>query len=219
MALTTTPEPETLADVLHRLGDIPPERILARPFPGAATEDDLIALLDGDHKRLCELIDGVLVEKAIGFKESFLAIFLALEIGRYLKEQDRGFLVGADAPFRLFAGRIRMPDVAFVSWDQLPGDELPDDPIADLAPRLAVEVLSAGNTRREMEQKLDDFFKAGVQLAWIIDPEQQVVDVYTSRKKRKRLALGDTLDGGRVLPGFELSLKRLFTAGKRQRKT
>src|SRR5207249_5149480 len=66
MATITTrlrKETETLADLLEWLGGIPPERVWMHPFPGTATEEDLIAILDGPNKRICELVDGVLVEK------------------------------------------------------------------------------------------------------------------------------------------------------------
>ncbi len=58
----------TVADLLAQLGDIPPSRVLMRPAPGTATEQDVIALLNRHdrHKRLCELVDGVLGEKTIG---------------------------------------------------------------------------------------------------------------------------------------------------------
>jgi tRNA A37 methylthiotransferase MiaB len=55
---------ETVADLLESLGDIPPERIRMRPLPGTATEDDVLAV-HASEKRLCELVDGVLVEKPI----------------------------------------------------------------------------------------------------------------------------------------------------------
>jgi Uma2 family endonuclease len=217
MATATMSEPATLAEVLHRLGDVPTERILARPAPGIATEDDLVRLLDAADKRLCELVDGVLVEKTMGIKESALGNRLAARIDSFAEEHDLGIVFGADGPYRLFAGRIRMPDVSFVSWDQLPDDGLPDEPIADLAPRLAAEILSKSNTRGEIERKLQDYFKAGVQLVWIIDRVKQIVDVHTSPKKYRRLTIDDKLDGGRVLPGFRLALKELFAPHKRKK--
>jgi hypothetical protein len=71
--VTATAPPETVADLLARLGGIPPERIRMQPPPGLATEADVLAALAAPRKRLCELIDGVLVEKAMGFTEAVLA--------------------------------------------------------------------------------------------------------------------------------------------------
>lgn len=63
---------ETLADRLKRLGSVSPERIPMSPAPGTATEEDVVARVDGE-KHLFELVDGVLVEKAMGYYESLLA--------------------------------------------------------------------------------------------------------------------------------------------------
>src|SRR5688572_8610047 len=73
---TTTRRPDTLAELLHQLGDIPLERILWQPFPGTATEKDVERLAEAANKRLCELVDGVLVEKPMGNQESNLAMRL-----------------------------------------------------------------------------------------------------------------------------------------------
>ena len=58
-------EAETLADLLKRLGNIPPHRVRARPAPGTATVQDVIEI-EAKENRLFELVDGVLVEKALG---------------------------------------------------------------------------------------------------------------------------------------------------------
>ena len=68
----TVPPAETLADLLKRLGDIPMVRIRMRPAPGTATADDVLRLCAAEPKRLCELVDGVLVEKPIGHLEARL---------------------------------------------------------------------------------------------------------------------------------------------------
>ena len=200
---------KTLADVLHALGDIPLERIR---FPvGSATEDDVIRLLDGDDKHICELIDGVLVEKALGFWESTIASVLVQHIWNYLDRHDLGIAFTADGPFRVQRGRIRFPDTGFVSWDRLPGRELPTAPILDAVPNLAVEVISKSNTPREMEIKLVDYFGAGVQLVWYIYPLQSMALIYTSVTKKKEIGIDGVLEGGKVLPGFRVPLKKLLT--------
>jgi Uma2 family endonuclease len=67
-----------------------------------------------------------------------------------------------------------------------------------------------------MERKLDDYFAAGVNLVWFIDAATQSATVYEERDRPRQLSLSDSLDGGSVLPGFELSLQQLFEkAGRR----
>src|SRR2546430_1457618 len=78
---------ETAADLLERLGRIDPRRVRVNPPPGQATERDLIRLNDHSN-RLYELVDGVLVEKVMGFPESMLALWIGYLIQRFLQEHD-----------------------------------------------------------------------------------------------------------------------------------
>ena len=117
---------------------------------------------------------------------------------------------------RLFPGLVRIPDVAFASWDGFPGRRRSDAKIPSLAPDLAVEVLSESNTKAEMERKRHDYFSAGVRLVWLADPKTRTVDVYTSEKKFTRLTEADVLDGGDMLPGFQLSVREWFAELDRQ---
>ena len=75
IAQATSTDYPTMADVLEQLGGVPAERVLARPAPGSATEQDVIRLRDKE-RRLCELVDGVLVEKTVAWYESHIAAVL-----------------------------------------------------------------------------------------------------------------------------------------------
>jgi Uma2 family endonuclease len=205
-----------LAKVLKKLGNVPPERI---GFPvGTATEEDLVRYLEATNKRLFELIDGVLVEKAMGMKEAVLATELSRHIGNFLDRNDWGLTFGADGPFRLRIGRVRLPDTGFISWDRIPGEELPDDPILEAVPNLAVEKISKSNTPEEMKLKLKDYFRAGVELVWFIYPKTQTAEIYTSLKAKQTIDREGFLDGGKVLPGFRLQLKKLFERTRKGKK-
>lgn len=217
--IATLPQSDSLADMLHRLGDVPPDRILAQPAPGTATPNDVLRLCDGDPKRLCELVDGVLVEKAMGQRESRLAMELGRVVGNFLTSNNLGILTGADGPCSLEEDHIRFPDVAFFSWDNIPPDADPATPMPDWVPSLAVEVISRGNTRGEMQRKLKDYFSAGVELVWYVYPNDKVVRVYTSEDDCQTLTEDNSLDGGSVLPGFQLSVRELFEAGTFRRPT
>jgi Uma2 family endonuclease len=201
---------ENAAELVQRLGNVPLERIRFTPPPGTATERDLRAALNHSG-RLFELVDGTLVEKAMGLSESMLALLVARRIGNFAEEYDLGIPSGADGTVRLLKGLVRIPDVAFFCWDRLPGRVLPSKPIPDLAPDLAVEVLSEGNTPQEMQRKLREYFLAGVRLVWMIDPAKRVAEVYTTPDAPDAtLDESQTLDGGDVLPGFLLPLAELF---------
>jgi Uma2 family endonuclease len=200
---------ETIAELLARLGDIAPERVRAQPPPGTATERDLVRLLE-QTDRLYELVDGTLVEKVMGFPEAGLACDIIRLLGRFLDQHDLGDLAGADATLRLLPGLVRIPDVSFISWERLPNRERPREPVPNLAPDLAIEVLSEGNTAGEMQRKLKEYFLSEVCVVWFVDPRQRTVSVYTAPDQSVVFTEADTLTGGDVLPGLSLPVREVF---------
>jgi Uma2 family endonuclease len=123
---------------------------------------------------------------------------------------DLGLVTGPEGTVELMANLVRIPDVAFTSWDRLPGRKCPTAPVPRLAPDLAVDVLSRSHFPGEMAVKRQDYFTAGVELVWEIDPDARTVAVYTSVTDVTTLTETDTLDGASVLPGFTLPLQSLF---------
>jgi Uma2 family endonuclease len=213
LAVLARPTFETVADLLESLGDIPPERIRMHPWPGTATEDDVIAI-HAREKRLCELVDGTLVEKPMGFDESRLALELGYILVGFLRQHDLGTVAGEAGMMRLLTGLVRIPDVSFVRWEHLPQEY---GPVPPLAPDLAVEILSESNTPKEMERKLVEYFEAGTQLVWYFDLRARTVTVYTAPDRFTVLDESQTLDGGDVLPGLVIPLRELFERASRRR--
>ena len=200
----------------HGLGDVPLSRIVFDPWPGTATEQDLLTFVERD-KRLVELVDGTLVEKPMGYYESLLAGVLIQLLRNFLDAHDLGIVLAADDPLRLASGLVRIPDVCFISWERFPNRELPAEPIPELAPDLAVEVLSESNTEAEMERKLREYFAAGTRVVWYVEPEPRTVRVYTSPSDVRLVGEAETLDGGTVLPGFQLKVREWFDRAGRRR--
>src|SRR5450755_3168266 len=160
---TASPEIRTLADLLQRLGGVPLDRIRFHPSPGSATLQDVLDVKQREGV-LCELVEGVLLEKPVGYNESSLAGFLVGLLNAYVIPRNLGIVTGADGTMELMADLVRIPDVAFTSWDRLPGRRRPTSPTPRLASNLAVEILSRSNTPGEMAAKRRDYFTAGVQL-------------------------------------------------------
>src|SRR3954454_23290028 len=94
------PNVVNVRDLIAHLGDVPPRRIRMRPLPGTATEKDLLRLVERD-KILCELIDGVLVEKVMGAREGGVGGVILHKIESYLDQNDIGATFGADATLRV----------------------------------------------------------------------------------------------------------------------
>lgn len=201
--------PLTAADLLKQLGPIPLHRIRNAASAGTATEADLRRRLDrGD--RLCELVDGILVEKAVGSEESLLAFWIGTLLNNFVRPRKLGAVLGIDSAIRLSAGLVRLPDVCFISRDRLPGGRFPKQAILDIVPNLAVEVLSRSNTSREMRRKLRDYFKAGVEVVWFVNAKSRTVEVFSGPAESVVLKESQTLGGGEVLPGFKVKLRELF---------
>jgi Uma2 family endonuclease len=163
-------------------------------------------------------VDGVLVEKALGLQESRLAMAIGRILLDFIDSKDCGVVVGADCALRLTPGLVRIPDVSYLSWESIGADEVPDDPLPDLVPDLAVEVISKSNTKKEMERKLRDYFASGVRLVWLVYPKTQTAEAYVSPEQVRRVGKNQSLDAGDVLPGFRLPLKALFASLKRRKR-
>ena len=191
----------TLADLLGRLGNVPLERVLLTPPPGTATVADAIS-----HP-LCELLEGTLVEKAMSYFESRLAMILVWALETFLERNAMGYVVGPDAQTLVMPDKIRIPDVSFVRWERTPNHQVSTDPIGSIIPDLAVEVLCSSNTTAEIELKRSELFRGGMRLMWVLDPVAETVEVFTGPSDRRLLTAGESLDGGDVIPGFQLSIR------------
>lgn len=202
-------ELQTVRDLIDRLGAISPERIRLYPAPGTAVEADVVHL--NERKLgLFELIDGTIVEKAVGIFESRLAAVLIGAIERYFESQPIALAFGADAMFRMAMGNIRLPDVSVVLRSRFPGGKLTRVAVGSMPVDLAVEVLSPSNTRREIDQKRRELFASGTQLMWVVDPGTRTVRCYHSVEEFMELTEEDSVEGGSVLPGFTFPIREWF---------
>ena len=198
---------------LAALGDVPLDRVVWDPWPGTATEADLIRFVDGEPKRLVELVDGTLVEKPVSLHEANVSSRLTIRLGIWSEVNgDPIILSGADSTLRMATvDRVRLPDLCVFLRARLPDGRLPEKGVPELSPDVVIEVLSESNTRAEMRQKLAEYFANGTRLAWLIDPRTRTVAVHTTPGEADAvLGEGDALDGGDVLPGFSTPIGPLF---------
>lgn len=173
------------------------------------TVEELYLLADSNFRH--ELIKGELITMSpTGILHGIFSMNLGTEIRNFIKENGiKGVVLGAETGFRLKDDTVLVPDVAFVTNERLA--KIKDlDKFGEVAPNLAVEILSPSNTESKMYQKIKIFFEAGTELVWIVDPKNKVVKVYESDKKIAILSEKDVLRGGKVLPNFELNLENLF---------
>ncbi len=203
--------PDNVADLLRRLGRIPAFRVRLNPPPGTATEKDVVRYNESKLKTaICELVDGTLVEKAMGWNESEIAILIAGALLAFVKPRKLGKVLGADGMQRMVPGLIRIPDVSFFARGRLTKSQHGKMPIAPVSGDLVVEVVSKSNTKREIERKLKEYFAAGSKLAWVVEPKPRTVRVHTAPDDFVVLGQDGWLDGGNVLPGFRLAVRDVF---------
>ncbi len=168
---------------------------------------------DNAGKRL-ELIEGVVVEMApAGLKHGSIALRLGRLIGNYVDAHQLGYTTAAETGYILGKnadGRdtVRAPDVGFIAADKLQAD-LPDG-FAPVAPDLAVEVVSPGDSASDIHERVSDYLHYGTRVIWVVYPKTKSVVVHTPTNAQT-LEANDTLDGGDVLPGFSLPLSAIFT--------
>jgi Uma2 family endonuclease len=160
-----------------------------------------------------ELVDGQLVERKMGNKSNWVATRLARLLGNFVEEQGLGWIFTSEAGYRLNPSRpntVRKPDVSYVAAGRLP-DEEPADAYDRLAPDLAVEVISPGDTVRELDGKVEEYLRAGVRLVWIVNPDLQTIRVFRPDGTIDTLRQGDELSAGDTIPGFCCPVTALFT--------
>src|SRR5262249_39356350 len=153
---------------------------------------------------LYEIINGERREiPHMGAFAGTIASFLVSHLNVFAWQHKLGFAV-AEVMFRLRPDSPqRRPDLAFISYDRWVSPAPAQDPPAwDVLPNLAVEVVSPTNIADEIEEKLQEYFAARVQLVWVVHPLRRRIYVYESPTQVRILQENDELDGGQVLPSF-----------------
>lgn len=171
------------------------------------SEDDLLRMPSDGHKH--ELVDGEIRVSPGGGQHSLVAGRLFARLLAFATEGRRGHAFESSMGFRLPGGNVRSPDVSFVAGGRFAGDAVPAE-FADLAPDLAVEVVSPGDRPRHLLDKVGEYLEAGVRLVWVIDPRKGRAVVYRSLGDVRDLGPDDELDGGDLLPGFRCRLSDLL---------
>ena len=136
---------------------------------------------------------------------------IARILGNFVEAQGLGEIVVGDSGFVLDREEqtLRGPDVAFISRERIPAEGLPDD-WWEGAPDLAVEIVSRTQTAHDLARKALEYLQAGTKMVWVVDPESKTVAVYTPPNHIRVLREDETLDGGEVLPNFQIRVGDLF---------
>ena len=158
-----------------------------------------------------ELVAGQLVrEPPPGFEHGGISAAVGARLLAFVHEHRLGRVFG-EAGYLLASDpdTVRAPDASFVSTERL-ATAGRRGPYLVGAPDLAVEVVSPGNTRHEVVQKVGEYLAAGARAVWVIDPRRRTVTVHRPGCDPFPLGAGETLDGNEILPGFRLPVSEIF---------
>ncbi len=173
------------------------------------TAEELLRMPRGDGIRY-ELIRGVLVPKMpTGDPHGEAVTMTSYALTGYVVANDYGSIRSGEPGYRLDRDpdTVRAPDIAWFAPGRLPQGTRG---FPELAPDLAVEVKSPGNSNPEMAAKAAMWLSYGSQHAWVADPETATVTIYRPNAAPVTLSENDILDGGGLLPGFTAPVWRLF---------
>jgi Uma2 family endonuclease len=162
------------------------------------TADDLLHIPD----KHAELVRGVLVvREPPGLRHGRVAVNLCRRLGDHVDAHELG-RVYVESGFKLASGpdTVRGPDIAFISQTRLPQPEPRGYP--DLAPDLAVEILSPTDRPGEVLGRVADLLAAGTKLLWVIDPDRRLARIYRADGSEDVVSAEQALDGEAVVPGF-----------------
>lgn len=184
-------------------------RVQSLPLPETAARFDAWVLLPENHDRRFEFIAGEVIALVANDRSSRIGAWLLVKIGAYVIEHKLGKIKGPDGGYVVGEDRY-MPDVGFIRRERWKDEGT----VAyyPLAPDLAVEVISDKRNVQEMDtlrQKISSYTAEGC-VVWVVDPEQEAVEVYEPGKKPLILDKTAALTGGAVLPGFEVAVAEVF---------
>jgi len=156
-----------------------------------------------------ELDEGELIEMTRpAYRHNRVVAKLTGEMGNFLENNPIGEALISENVYALSANTRRSPDVAIILGDRY--EELKDAKVIPIIPEIAVEVLSPSETNGMITRRLKQYFGAGVKEVWLVDPEVREVDIWTGPSQPERgLTANDVLTSS-LLPGFELSLAKIF---------
>ena len=174
------------------------------------TAEDLLRLYSKGVRG--ELIRGELCETMpSGGKHGEVVVNMVIPMGSHIRSRRLGRLAASDSGVLLERDpdTVREPDIAYISAERLPLD-VEVTGYYEVVPDLVVEVVSPGDSAREVMDKALMWLSYGTRLVWAVNPGSRTVDVYRPGERTVTLGLDDVLDGLDILPGFTCPVSDVF---------
>ena len=183
--------------------------MIVKAYPPCMTPEQFEELPDSQG---LELIDGIVQEKKMGTENGAIQSRLHYHLNAIVLPAKLGVVLDAEGMYQCFPKRrktVRKPDISFILQDRLPGGRVPVG-VCKFRPDLAVEVVSPNDTYEEVDEKLADYFDAGVPLIWVVTPKTRTVLVYRADGTARRLSETDELTADPLIPGCRVKIADLF---------
>jgi Uma2 family endonuclease len=167
--------------------------------------------LPENGNRWFELVRGEVIELPPPMKpHGYVCANVARILGNYTFQRRKGYVTCNDSGVILERGpdTVRGPDVALYEDARRYADLHPK--YGEVPPRLAVEVLSPSDKAKQVNRKITDYLKSGVDLVWLIDPEDRTVTVYRRDRGPERVEENGELTGAEILPEFRCAVAVFF---------
>jgi Uma2 family endonuclease len=175
-----------------------------------STPEDLLTTPDA---KLYELVDGQLVERAMGSESDWIGVEIITRLHNFVRARNLGLVLGPTSSYQCFRHdrkQVRKPDGSFIAAGRLPGNRVPKGHIR-IVPDLALEVVSLDDSYLVVDAKIHEYLASGVRLVWVVNPDNRTVKVFRHDDRRPvELTDGDQLDGGDVLPGFSCAVTEIL---------
>lgn len=162
--------------------------------------------------RRFELVRGVYIDLSpAGGLHGVVANTIGSILRDHARKRKLGVVTAAETGFILTRDpdTVRGADAAFISKERIPAEGVPVS-FWPLAPDLAVEVVSPGDSSDEVQEKVEEYLAAGTRMVWVVHPRTRSVAVYRSLRDVKILRGDEALTGEDVLAGFECKVSEIF---------
>ena len=175
------------------------------------TAEDLLKL--PDDGRFYELLDGELVEMSPpGGAHGKVTLMVGYHLLAHVKANELGEVLAGDPGIilRRNPDRVRAPDVCFIARERLPAGGIPAGYL-EVVPDFIVEVVSPGDRAAEVQEKAEEWLRAGARLVWVLYPKTRSILAYQGLASARVYADADTITGAPVLPDFSIGVAELFS--------
>jgi Uma2 family endonuclease len=120
----------------------------------------------------------------------------------------RAFDSSGGYDFIAFGGGQPSPDVSWIEKSRLEGVNIVR--FIPVVPDFVIELRSASDNLKPLQQKMREYQRVGVRLGLLIDPKKKQVEIYRPGREPEILESPTEVDCGEVMPGFVLSMSRIF---------